>query len=76
MKEKDQTNNPKNKEYPELEDLPLSVVNEPEALYETKPEISFGEADNIIPKGFMTSETFRRKVKEEVTKFYMENGLI
>jgi hypothetical protein len=58
MKEKDQTNNPENKEYPEQEDLPLYVVNEPEALYETKPEISFEEDFNRALATALTPEEF------------------
>jgi hypothetical protein len=28
------------------------------------------------PEGFMTGDEFERRVKERVTKFYQENGLL
>ena len=30
----------------------------------------------VIPEGYMTGDEFARRVKESVTKFYKENGLI
>jgi hypothetical protein len=66
MKEKDQTNNPKNKEYPEQEDSSLSVVNEPEALYETKPEISFEEDFNRALATAITGDELRNYMYEVI----------
>lgn len=30
----------------------------------------------VIPEGYMTGDEFAKRVKESVTKFYKENGLI
>ena len=48
------------KEYPTREDNILEV-HEP----------SF-----VIPEGYMTGDEFERRVKERVTQFYKEHGLI
>jgi hypothetical protein len=47
MKSKDQTDSPRGKMYPEQKDeSSFYQVNEPETLYETKPEMSFEEDFN------------------------------
>ena len=34
------------------------------------------QSSPAVPEGFMTGDEFERRVKERVTKFYEENGLL
>ncbi|MDR1610315.1 MAG: hypothetical protein LBS08_02255, partial [Candidatus Symbiothrix sp.] len=51
----------------EVQNLQLS---EPATAYQTK------QTKITPPEGFMTGDEFERRVKERVTKFYRENGLL
>jgi hypothetical protein len=71
MNEKDQ----KKKSYP-AQEFSSSVVCEPEVTYKSSkinlPSIS----NEMSPKGFVTGEEFRKRVKENIYNFYKENGLL
>jgi hypothetical protein len=59
MKSKDQTDSSYGKMYPEqVEESSFYHVNEPETLYETKPEMSFEEDFNRALATALTPEEF------------------
>jgi hypothetical protein len=43
---------------------------------ETKTSLTQSTSPIAPPEGFMTGDEFERRVKERVTKFYQENGLL
>jgi len=61
------------------ESLNIGNKNIPKSatVYIQKPEKSiYKQALTSPPEGFMTGDEFERRVKERVTKFYIENGLL
>ena len=44
-------------------------------IREAREEIKL-QTDFIPPEGFITGDEFERRVKERVTQFYKENGLL
>jgi hypothetical protein len=67
MKLKDQTSSSHDKMYPEqAEESSFYQVNEPETLYETKPEMSFEEDFNRALATAITGDELRKRMHQRI----------